>query len=285
MYACSGVPIYPHPSLAGSLRIDRSPDRKELPAMRSPISKKIRFEVFKRDSFTCQYCGSKAPDVVLHVDHIEPVKEGGTSDILNLVTACDSCNSGKGATRLSDESALKKSQKQAELLQARREQIEMIASWHRELVEHEYLASAKVAETIPFMKGYGISEYGVTRLTKWIKKFGLAEILEASRIAFSSYYHQTLETWDTAFNKIPAIARIRELEKSDPILAKAYLYRGILRSNLSYIDWKDVLEWLRILLDECGESKTSHICNSARSWTNFTEIANAAIQDARRLRA
>src|SRR2546423_4445618 len=33
MYACSGVPIYPHPSLAGSLRINRSPDRKELPAM------------------------------------------------------------------------------------------------------------------------------------------------------------------------------------------------------------------------------------------------------------
>ena len=29
---------------------------------REPISKKLRFEVFKRDSFTCQYCGSKAPD-------------------------------------------------------------------------------------------------------------------------------------------------------------------------------------------------------------------------------
>lgn len=25
------------------------------------ISKKIRFEVFKRDNFTCQYCGRKAP--------------------------------------------------------------------------------------------------------------------------------------------------------------------------------------------------------------------------------
>lgn len=40
---------------------------------RKPISKKIRFEVFKRDGFTCQYCGRMAPDVVL-VDYLEKWK-------------------------------------------------------------------------------------------------------------------------------------------------------------------------------------------------------------------
>ena len=69
-------------------------------AKRKPISKKLRFEVFKRDSFTCQYCGKSAPDVVLHVDHIKPVKEGGTNDITNLVTACADCNLGKGARKI-----------------------------------------------------------------------------------------------------------------------------------------------------------------------------------------
>ena len=44
-------------------------------AVRKAISKKLRFEVFKRDSFTCQYCGKSAPDVILHVDHILPVKK------------------------------------------------------------------------------------------------------------------------------------------------------------------------------------------------------------------
>ena len=39
-------------------------------AERKPIGKKMRFEVFKRDKFTCQYCGRKAPDVILEVDHI-----------------------------------------------------------------------------------------------------------------------------------------------------------------------------------------------------------------------
>jgi len=57
-------------------------------AEREQISKKLRFEVFKRDSFTCQYCGRKAPEIVLNCDHVTPVAEGGTTDILNLVTSC-----------------------------------------------------------------------------------------------------------------------------------------------------------------------------------------------------
>ncbi len=35
---------------------------------RKSISKKIRFEIFKRDAFSCQYCGKSAPDVILHID-------------------------------------------------------------------------------------------------------------------------------------------------------------------------------------------------------------------------
>jgi 5-methylcytosine-specific restriction endonuclease McrA len=55
---------------------------------REPIGKKLRFEVFKRDSFICQYCGARAPDVLLHADHIKPVADGGKTDVLNLITAC-----------------------------------------------------------------------------------------------------------------------------------------------------------------------------------------------------
>ena len=56
---------------------------------------KLRFEILKRDSFTCQYCGRKAPNVILHVDHIIPVSKGGTNIKTNLVTACQDCNLGK----------------------------------------------------------------------------------------------------------------------------------------------------------------------------------------------
>jgi len=68
---------------------------------RKPIGKKVRFEVFKRDSFTCQYCGKGTPHVVLELDHIIPVSKGGDNNIINLVTACFDCNRGKGKTELS----------------------------------------------------------------------------------------------------------------------------------------------------------------------------------------
>ncbi|MDC4235638.1 HNH endonuclease, partial [Pasteurella multocida] len=73
---------------------------KKQKSTRTALSKKVRFEVFKRDSFKCQYCGKSAPDVVLHVDHINPVSNDGTNDIMNLITSCSECNLGKGAKTL-----------------------------------------------------------------------------------------------------------------------------------------------------------------------------------------
>lgn len=67
---------------------------------RKPLSKKVRFEVFKRDGFVCQYCGAHPPSVVLEVDHIIAVANGGGDEMDNLITACLPCNRGKGAVAL-----------------------------------------------------------------------------------------------------------------------------------------------------------------------------------------
>lgn len=64
------------------------------------LSVRTRFEVFKRDEFTCRYCGRKSPEVVLQVDHVVPVCDGGSDDEMNLVTSCWECNSGKSSVPL-----------------------------------------------------------------------------------------------------------------------------------------------------------------------------------------
>lgn len=64
------------------------------------VSKRLRFEILRRDNHTCQYCGGKAPDVILHVDHVIPVTLGGTDQPGNLVAACKDCNSGKSSAKL-----------------------------------------------------------------------------------------------------------------------------------------------------------------------------------------
>lgn len=55
----------------------------------------IRFEVFRRDSYTCQYCGRRAPEFPLHVDHVIPWSRGGATAVGNLRTTCSECNLGK----------------------------------------------------------------------------------------------------------------------------------------------------------------------------------------------
>lgn len=63
------------------------------------ISVRTRFEVFKRDKFTYQYCGRPSPDVSLRVDHIVAKKsrdgQRGSDDPINLITSCLECNGGK----------------------------------------------------------------------------------------------------------------------------------------------------------------------------------------------
>ena len=49
--------------------------------------------VFKRDNYTCQYCGKVGGK--LETDHIIPFSKGGTDDMDNLVTACRKCNRQK----------------------------------------------------------------------------------------------------------------------------------------------------------------------------------------------
>ena len=83
-------------------RIIRSPSfSMKLPsviALKSYIRPKsnpnfTRFNVFLRDNFMCQYCGSKKE---LTFDHLLPRSKGGKTDWDNVVTACSSCNVQKG---------------------------------------------------------------------------------------------------------------------------------------------------------------------------------------------
>ena len=56
-----------------------------------------RFNVFLRDKFSCQYCGSKNE---LTFDHLLPRSKGGKTNWDNVVTACSNCNVLKGGRLL-----------------------------------------------------------------------------------------------------------------------------------------------------------------------------------------
>ena len=66
--------------------------------MTIPVS--VRFDILERDQFTCRFCGKRAPETELEVDHIHPRSKGGSDATDNLVTACRDCNRGKGDRRV-----------------------------------------------------------------------------------------------------------------------------------------------------------------------------------------
>lgn len=59
------------------------------------VSKRLRYEVLRRDNHACRYCGATAPDVKLNVDHVIPQALGGSNAPTNLVASCADCNGGK----------------------------------------------------------------------------------------------------------------------------------------------------------------------------------------------
>ena len=172
---------------------------KEKPKRRA-ISKKLRFEVFKRDCFTCQYCGRKAPDVILEIDHIKPVSQGGKNTLLNLITSCKECNRGKGKRLLTEKQTLEKERKQLELLQERKEQLKMMLEWQEELIEQDQ-QEVDFIEKIIFGPDYELNDYGRRKVLSNIKRFGFNAIVEAANIAVRQY-----DDYEERFRKLGGIA-------------------------------------------------------------------------------
>lgn len=116
-----------------------------------PLSKTRRFEIFKRDGFTCQYCGQRPPEVVLEVDHIQPRAGGGSDDELNLVTSCYDCNRGKRDRLLGDihprpDADLKYLEAQQEVAELRRYQVALAT--REEAIKEVVLALTELWYTV-----------------------------------------------------------------------------------------------------------------------------------------
>ncbi len=65
-----------------------------------------RRNVFKRDHYTCQYCGAQPGIEELTIDHVLPRSQGGVSSWTNCVLACMACNKRK-ADRTPEQAGMK----------------------------------------------------------------------------------------------------------------------------------------------------------------------------------
>ena len=238
---------------------------------RKNITKKVRFEVFKRDSFKCQYCGKSAPDVVLEVDHIIPVAKGGDNDISNLITACFDCNRGKSDRRLNDNQTLKLQKEELDKLNKRREQLELMAQWRMELLNLRNEEANKIIEIVNAEIGtnFNLTKTGIEKMKSYIEKYGFNEVLECSLISFKQYDSEI------AFNKIVPIIKNRARQKDDPNIKEIYYIRGIARNRFGYFDDKRGFLIIKKLYDMGVDlEEIKEITLNAENWTQWNRELN-----------
>lgn len=255
---------------------------------RKGLSKKTRFEVFKRDSFTCQYCGRKAPDVVLRVDHVHPHSKGGSDAILNLITACQDCNSGKSDRTLDDASVIEKQRQQLEQLQERREQLDMMLKWQESLVNLDLEASQRLSQMwSQLATGWTLNESGMKQLRRDIRKFGVELVAEAMRDAADQYIEvdpesgqAVKESVGVAWVYVRRIAGCKKAQLERPYLRDAFYIRGIIRKRFQYCNDGKAMALLSEAF-ECGATQVElkNLACDCRNWTSWEYAMETLISE------
>lgn len=246
---------------------------------RKSISKKTRFEVFKRDGFTCQYCGRMAPDVILEVDHINPVANGGDNDIMNLVTSCRDCNRGKGKRKLSNKDEIKAQQAQLKELSKKREQLQMLIEWRKELESLEDMQVDMVQDVFSKFSKATLTDAGRSSVASYIKKYGVNEVCEAVKIYIESYYDSDSNRFSKGFSTIGGICFNRMRQKTDKSIYWVNKIAYAVNKKFHYVDkWKvrNILSGKISSDEEC--EYLLEVVNGSSSWSDLKESLLEAVE-------
>lgn len=248
---------------------------------RRAISKRLRFEIFKRDDFTCVYCGARAAGGDgLHVDHLTPVASGGKNEPDNLVTACAACNLGKGAVHLdavnfAELSSRNLMSRQARLktaIQVSRQVTEaQIEIW--DCVEHQL--------RLTFGKSHGLSDRQASLVLDAVERYGMEKVV--------AFLREPPHKYKSADDVLSALPKVLYVQNASQHSKTAYYVRGILRNRLQYVNNRSAL----MLCDEILSAFPSEhylianlptdqwlisLAKRVDSWTSFRDKLAALLE-------
>jgi len=257
----------------------------QMGAKRKTLSKKTRFEVFKRDSFKCQYCGAASPEAVLVVDHIDPISKNGADEMVNYITACQPCNAGKSDRKLGDNTVVAKQKAQLDDLNERREQLEMMLQWRQGMKDiGESQVDAAYEHWRALTPNYSLKEESLKKLRKHVKDFGIAHVLDAIDTAAEQYHkydeegNLLRESVEMAWQKLGGVARVKAMPEDERQL---HYIKGILRSRLSYVPY-DIMKFLKYAAEDGVSIDDLKLeARAVRNWTQYSTFLVEAREAAR----
>lgn len=251
---------------------------------RKSLSKKTRFEVFKRDCFKCQYCGASAPEAILVVDHIDPISKDGADEMINYITACQPCNAGKSDRKLDDSTTLQKQKAQLAELNERREQLEMMMQWRGGLKEIGELELEQAIETWRAGAiGWGLNDKGLKEMKAHIKKYGLNAVLDGIEVATTQYVvidketeKATQDSVNKAWAKLGGVLAMQNMPEEERQL---HYIKGILRNRMSYVPY-DAFKTLKRAHEAGVTIEDMKLeAKNLSSWTKFENWLYLSIEE------
>ena len=125
---------------------------------------------------------------------------------MNLITSCFGCNNGKRAILLDDNHVVTKQKQSLNELQERKNQIEMIAEWRKDLLNVNDLKTNKLCDYILSGWNYEIDISQKRKLRIIANKFDLNLVYDAIERAFDHYSDRNYyDGNEVAFSKIGGI--------------------------------------------------------------------------------
>lgn len=197
---------------------------------RKALSKKVRFEVFERDRFTCQYCGRTPIEdgVILQADHIVSVKNGGNNDIENLTTSCWDCNIGKGAkTTIKRGNTPEELKKQLEQSKERLEQVVAMNHAMKQIVRMKKQIDEEKYEWVKDVIGDSYNPLIYTGIQKIFESRAFSHLSHAKRtealeIITERHASQPLKQVDDWLKYLRGILKNLDLEPEEQEVMRHY---------------------------------------------------------------
>lgn len=146
-----------------------------------------------------------------------------------------------GYLALSDDSAVSINRAATEARSERIEQIQMLSEWRASLGSELELSVKVACEAISSMSHLSPNENGMADLKRWVKKFGIDDVIRAIDISFPQYIRfsdnlATEESWELAFRAIPGVITNQRKASDNPNHLRILYCMGILRKRFGRDD-------------------------------------------------
>lgn len=144
---------------------------------------------------------------------------------------------GKGKRKLNDNEEIKIQIEQLKEINKKREQLEMLLKWKKELEKFEDEQVDRIEELLYDNIGGFFTEYGRQKCKNNIKKYGFDEVYESTKISINQYYNEgDKSSSETVANYIGRICATRKKQKENPKNIKINYLIKIAKNRLCYVN-------------------------------------------------